>query len=83
MYAVVDLEVQEFVTLKCMVFIADASRVTEPTGSEFKRDVGVSTQFYVQAMVGVTETEGLGSEVRGALVKVRGRVEGRVDNVCS
>ena len=55
-YAVVDLEVQEFVALKCMVFIADASRITEPTGSEFERDVGVSTQFDVQAMVGTTET---------------------------
>ena len=41
--AVVDLEVQESVALKRMVFITDASRVTEPTGSEFERDVGVST----------------------------------------
>ena len=79
MYAVVDLEVQEFVTLKCMVFITDASRVTEPTGSEFERDVVVSTQFYVQAMVRTMEMECLGSEVRGALVKVRGRVEDRME----
>ena len=76
MDAVVDLKVQEFVTLKCMIFITDASRVTEPTGSEFERDVGVSTQFDVQAMVGTTETDCLGSEVWGALIKVRGRVEG-------
>ena len=78
-YAVVDLEVQEFVTLKCMVLIANASRVTEPTGSEFDRDMGMATQFHVQAMVGTTETEGLGSEIRGALVEVLGRVEGRVE----
>ena len=54
---IVDLKVQEFGTLKCMLFITYAFRVTEPTGSEFERDVGVSTQFDIQAMVGTTEME--------------------------
>ena len=73
---IVDLDVQEYGALKCMIFITYASRVTEPTGSEFERGVGVSTQFDIQAMVGTTETECLGSEVWRSLVEVRGRVEG-------
>ena len=40
--AIVDLEVQEFGALKCMIFITDVSRVAEPTGSEFKGGMGVS-----------------------------------------
>ena len=74
--AIVDLEVQEFGALKCMVFVTYASRVTEPTGSEFERGMGVLTQFDIQAMVGTTETECLGSEVRRSLIEVQGRVEG-------
>ena len=36
----------------------------------------MSTQFNVQAMVGATESEYLGSEVVGSLVEVRGGMEG-------
>ena len=29
---IVDLEIQEFSALECMVFVANSSRITEPTG---------------------------------------------------
>ena len=74
--AIMDLKIHEAVTLE---FIPDAAWTAESAGAEFRWDVGVSPQFDVQAMVGASETECLGSEVWGAFVEVWGRVEGWVE----
>ena len=39
----------------------------------------MAAQFNVQAAIGTAETEGLGSEVGGALVEIRGHMEGWVE----
>ena len=41
--------------------------------------MGVASQFDVQAMVRTSEAERLGPKVRGAVVEVRGGVEGRME----
>ena len=57
------LKVQEFGALECVVFIPYGSGFTEPTGPQFTGGLGVATQFNIQAVVGASETECLGSEV--------------------
>ena len=56
---IVDLEVQEFGTLECMVFIR-IYRTDRSVG-----DLGMMSQFNIQAVVGASETKRLGSEVGG------------------
>ena len=77
--AVMDLEINEAITLECMELVPDLARVAESADAEFRGDMGVPSQFDVQAMVRASEAEGLGSEVWRTLVEVRGGVEGRME----
>ena len=69
------MEVEEVWAGECVVFISHNLVVTESAEAVLSGDIGVSTEFDVEAVVGASKTECLWSEVVGAVIQVGGGVE--------
>ena len=70
------MEVEEVWAGECVVFISHILVVTESAEAVLSGDVGVSTKFDVEAVVGASKMECLWSEVVVAVIEVGGGVEG-------
>ena len=63
------MEVEEVWAGECVVFISHNLVVAESAEAVLSGDVGVSTEFDVEAVVGASKTQCLWSEVVGAVWK--------------